>query len=74
MAVPKKKTSVSRKGLRRGGHTHKLYAHQATMLCPNCQSPSILHHICPTCGHYRGKQVVVIKPPGDETPEESSPA
>ena len=74
MAVPKKKTSVSRKGLRRAGHTHKLYAHQATMLCPNCQSLSIRHHICPACGFYRGRQVVVMKSSEEEAVKESSPS
>ena len=69
MAVPKKRTSVKRKGLRRAGHNHKLYAHSAIMSCPNCQSPTTRNHVCPSCGQYRGRQVVTIKPPKEDEVE-----
>jgi large subunit ribosomal protein L32 len=60
VAVPKKRTSVSRKGLRRAGQHHKLYRkHPQT--CPNCGDHMMPHHVCPSCGHYKGKQVVEIK-------------
>lgn len=60
MAVPKKKTSVSRKGLRRAGHTHKLYANSATLSCPNCGSLAERNKVCSACGHYRGKVVFTV--------------
>ena len=60
MAVPKKKTSVSRKGLRRAGHTHKLSSKQ-TMSCPNCGDRVLFHHVCPACGTYKGREVLVMK-------------
>ncbi len=60
MAVPKKKTSVSRKGLRRAGQHHKLYP-KFTTKCSNCQDILLPHRVCPTCGFYRGKQVLTIK-------------
>ena len=47
MAVPKKKTSVSRKGMRRGGQTHKLYR-KFPMKCPNCGENEIVR-----CKHCR---------------------
>ena len=75
MAVPKKKTSVRRKGLRRGGHTHKLRANAPTMRCPECQSLSLKHRICPSCGHYRGRSIVAIPPSdgdGEGAPEEKA--
>ncbi|MCY4644497.1 MAG: 50S ribosomal protein L32 [Bacteriovoracales bacterium] len=65
MAVPKKRTSVRRKGLRRAGHTHKLYANVPTMKCPNCQSLTVKHHLCPSCGHYRGRAIIEVASPQD---------
>jgi large subunit ribosomal protein L32 len=60
MAVPKKKTSVSRKGLRRAGQHHKLYR-KFPQSCPNCGEAVLPHHVCPACGHYKGKEVIKIK-------------
>lgn len=68
MAVPKKKTSVSRKGQRRGGHTHKLYA-KTTSSCPNCGGVTKPHHVCPSCGHYKGSEVVKIADATEGTEE-----
>lgn len=69
MAVPKKKTSVSRKGLRRAGQHHKLYA-VATSKCPNCGAITRPHRVCSSCGHYDGKQVFTLKEK-TESPEEN---
>jgi large subunit ribosomal protein L32 len=60
MAVPKKKTSPSRRGKRRAGQHHKLYRKHA-MTCSNCGAPTLAHHACPSCGFYKGKQVIEIK-------------
>ncbi len=60
MAVPKKRTSPSRKGLRRAGQHHKLYR-KFPMACSNCGDYTMPHHVCPSCGHYKGKQVVEVK-------------
>jgi large subunit ribosomal protein L32 len=55
MAVPKKRTSRTRRDKRRA--THK--AGEATLnLCPRCHSPRIPHRVCPTCGTYKGREVV----------------
>ncbi len=64
MAVPKKRTSVSRKGLRRAGQHHKLYR-KFPQSCPNCSDSVLPHHVCPSCGHYKGKQVLEIKVKAD---------
>ncbi len=64
MAVPKKRTSVSRKGLRRAGQHHKLYR-KFPMSCANCGDYVMPHHVCPSCGFYKGKQVVEIKQKAD---------
>ena len=60
MAVPKKKTSVSRKGLRRAGHTHKEYR-KHPMACSNCGDLTMPGHACPSCGTYKGREVFAIK-------------
>ena len=58
MAVPKRKTSKSRKRLRRGHHRAAVLPHQD---CPRCGSPKVPHRVCPTCGYYRGKKMVEIE-------------
>ena len=57
MAVPKKKISKQRKHKRRGEHK----AVAATLVkCPRCGDPKIPHRVCPTCGTYRGVQVLEV--------------
>ncbi|MCP4913461.1 MAG: 50S ribosomal protein L32 [Oligoflexia bacterium] len=68
MAVPKKKTSVSRKGLRRAGQHHKLYR-KHPFSCPNCGAHALPHTVCPTCGHYKGKEVIEMKGDDEESAE-----
>jgi len=72
MAVPKKRTSVSRKGLRRAGQHHKLYATH-TISCPNCAATMLSHHVCPSCGHYRGVKIFDLKVKKTKTQEEEAP-
>lgn len=71
MAVPKKKTSVSRKGLRRAGQHHKLYR-KHPMACGNCGSHVLPHTVCPACGQYKGKQVLTVATEEEETTEEQA--
>ena len=59
MAVPKKKVSPSRRGMRRA---HEALPTQAHAECPNCGELRRPHHICSSCGHYDGREVV---PAGD---------
>jgi len=56
MAVPKKRTSKSRKGMRRSHHALKHTA--AVTDCPNCGELKLMHHICEACGSYRSLQVL----------------
>jgi large subunit ribosomal protein L32 len=49
MAVPKKKTSKSRRDMRRAHHALKTVGH---MECPNCGERKRAHHVCGSCGHY----------------------
>ena len=54
MAVPKKKTSKSRRNMRRSHHalTTSAYAE-----CSNCGELKRPHHVCGSCGHYDGREV-----------------
>ncbi len=55
MPNPKHRTSKQRKHKRR---TH-LKAETATLhACSNCGTSVQYHHVCPECGHYRGKLVI----------------
>jgi large subunit ribosomal protein L32 len=54
MAVPKRKTSKSRRDKRRAQHA--VEAPRVNM-CPNCGRPKRPHRICPTCRTYRGREV-----------------
>ena len=55
MAVPKKKRSLRKRRQRRA--QQKLDA-PTFVACPNCKSAVAPHHVCPSCGHYKGKEVV----------------
>ncbi|MBF0164171.1 MAG: 50S ribosomal protein L32 [Magnetococcales bacterium] len=58
MAVPKKKVSSARGGMRRA---HNALTAPALSLCPNCQEPRPPHKVCPHCGWYKGREVVTVK-------------
>lgn len=55
MAVPKKKVSPSRRNMRRSHHALKGSAYTE---CPNCGELKRPHHVCASCGHYDGREVV----------------
>ena len=54
MAVPKRKTSRSKRNMRRSHHGLEM---QAAAICSYCQSPKLPHHVCGVCGIYNGRQV-----------------
>lgn len=53
MAVPKKKTSKSKKGMRRA---HDKVPKPAVVYC-ECGEPALPHRACTSCGMYKGRQV-----------------
>ena len=54
MAVPKRKTSPSRRNMRRSHHALTPAAHAD---CPKCGEPVLSHRACPKCGEYKGRAV-----------------
>ena len=59
-ALPKRKKSKSRAGNRL---SHSALKPPALDICPQCNSPKLTHHVCPTSGIYAGREVVEIKGP-----------
>ncbi len=55
MAVPKGKTSKSKKNMRRA---HDALSAPGLSLCPQCQEPKLPHRACSNCGTYKGKEVI----------------
>lgn len=57
MAHQKRKHSNGRTGKRRA---HDALSLKSLAVCSNCNARVMPHRICPECGHYKGRQVVVI--------------
>jgi len=54
-ALPKRKYAKARQGKRR---SHLVAKPPVVESCPQCHSPKLPHHVCPTCGSYGGREVV----------------
>ncbi|MFQ6014931.1 MAG: 50S ribosomal protein L32 [Anaerolineae bacterium] len=57
-AVPKVKISKGRRNRRRSHHS---LTPPHLVLCPQCHRPRRPHHVCPSCGSYKGVTVVEIE-------------
>jgi len=55
MAVPKRKKSKSKRGMRRAHH--KIEG-AAPSKCAHCGAARLPHHACQDCGFYDGRKVV----------------
>ena len=64
MAVPKKKTSKSRRGMRR---SHDALKPINVVNCKNCGESRLPHHVCMSCGQYNGRQIMKKTDESDET-------
>ncbi|MGP1394382.1 MAG: 50S ribosomal protein L32 [Inquilinaceae bacterium] len=55
MAVPKRKTSRSKRDMRRSHHSLSAGAYVECSSCGELKRP---HNVCAACGHYNGREVV----------------
>ncbi|MFC1917950.1 50S ribosomal protein L32 [Chloroflexota bacterium] len=58
MALPKRKTPKAKRDQRR---SHRALTPPNLDSCPQCHSPKLPHHTCPTCGTYAGRQVIEVE-------------
>ena len=57
-ALPKQRISRHRQGNRR----RHIYISPVHLVgCKTCGEVKRPHHVCPSCGFYRGRQVIVIE-------------
>jgi large subunit ribosomal protein L32 len=71
MAVPKRKTTPSKRNMRRSHHRAGTQSFAEDKKSGELRRP---HHIDLSTGMYRGKQIVVKKIKKDETTEASTPS
>jgi large subunit ribosomal protein L32 len=57
MAVPKRRTSASKRDKRRA---HDALRAPHVIACPQCGERTLRHRACAHCGTYRGRQVVEV--------------
>lgn len=55
MATPKRRTTRSKRNMRRANHDK--VAAPTIVPCANCGAMTIPHRICEACGHYAGRQL-----------------
>ncbi len=58
MAVPKRRSSKTRKRKRR---SHWKLATPGKTKCAHCGQIKMPHSVCPNCGHYAGREVIKIE-------------
>ncbi|NLC11837.1 MAG: 50S ribosomal protein L32 [Firmicutes bacterium] len=55
MAVPKRRTSKTRRDKRR---THWKLSAPSLVKCPQCHELKLPHRVCGSCGYYKGNKVI----------------
>lgn len=63
MANPKRRHSHARQAKRRANWKITL---ANLSVCPQCKTPKLPHRICPSCGYYKGKPVVIMEEKEDK--------
>ncbi len=60
--VPKQKQSKARSKKRYGAFAtdakKKIVKRVQLTVCPKCKEKKMTHHVCPTCGTYKGREVI----------------
>jgi large subunit ribosomal protein L32 len=58
MAAPRSRHSNARKNSK---HAHLAKKPKANTVCLNCRAAILPHHMCPSCGHYKGRSFTTEK-------------
>ncbi|MBN1825649.1 MAG: 50S ribosomal protein L32 [Candidatus Eisenbacteria bacterium] len=58
MGLPKRRTSKARRDKRRSHHGLSV-VNPST--CSHCGQPKPPHRVCPSCGYYNGRRVVIVE-------------
>ena len=56
--LPKRKISKGRRNRRRA---HDALTSRMLVQCTNCGERRLPHHVCPHCGHYKGREVIDVE-------------
>ncbi len=64
MAVPKRKTTPSRRNKRR---SHDFLSKAFYVECSNCGELKLSHHVCLSCGYYDKKEIIKLETKEEET-------
>lgn len=59
MPVPKQKKGRAKTHSRRSANMK--IAAPAKSVCPHCGAVKLPHYVCPSCGYYKGRQVIVTE-------------
>lgn len=59
MAVPKRKTSKSKRDMRRA--SAQVLTKATIVECPQCHETKLPHRVCPSCGYYKNREVMSVK-------------
>lgn len=59
MALPKQRHTRHRRDRARKQYDVQLVN---TQECPKCKARILSHRVCPTCGHYKGKEMINMAP------------
>ncbi|MEO7649225.1 MAG: 50S ribosomal protein L32 [Bryobacteraceae bacterium] len=57
MPNPKRRHSKARRGNRRA---HDSIKRAGVSECPNCHEQKLPHRVCPSCGQYKGREVIEV--------------
>jgi len=58
MAHPKRRHSHSRTRKKR---SHNAISVPKLLVCTECKKLKIAHMVCPFCGYYKGREIIVIE-------------
>jgi large subunit ribosomal protein L32 len=55
---PKRKISSGRRDRRR---SHDALVPNTLVQCSNCNEMRLMHKVCPSCGYYKGREVIKVQ-------------